>query len=393
MTRILFMHQTSSIGGGSYCLLNIIKAIDRERFEPVVALLSVGPLADELRKMDVEVVIFRQMAAMPYNRGLLQRGSLKAYWDIRKSIPVLKELLKDMNIDVLYLNNMMLCSYLQSAKECGCKTVVHVREHWPLNEHKRQLEWARKCVYRYADKMIAINHYSASMFPKKEATIIYDWIDMSLRSPKISLNVFFSENVSNKKILLFTGGKSIIKGTDYVVDVFTNYIVGNDYRLLILGIDKLKELKGWKHKVKLFLEHFGYYYYDKVLQEKLKADYRIKYVPSIYELGDIINQSHCFISYFRIPHANLALAENIIMCNPCIAADTEESREYTHNGEYAKLVEMNSPEIFAKETKSFLDSIEIWRNASANGSYTIAKMFDPITNITTLNNCLIQLIR
>ena len=68
----------------------------------------------------------------------------------------------------------MIYKYLKPAKECGCKTVLHCREHWPLDEHLTQLQWARNAVYQYADELIAINHYSASIFSKKKATIVYD---------------------------------------------------------------------------------------------------------------------------------------------------------------------------------------------------------------------------
>ena len=85
---------------------------------------------------------------------------------------------------------MMLYNYLKSAKKCGCKTILHIREHWPLDEHTIQLQWARKYVYKYADEIIAINKYSASVFPDKKSTIVYDWIDFSDRYEPISMNDF-----------------------------------------------------------------------------------------------------------------------------------------------------------------------------------------------------------
>lgn len=382
------MHQASFIGGGSYCLLNIIKALDRVRFEPVVALQSEGPLADELRKICVEVVIFRQMAAIPYNRGLLQRGSLKAYLRIFRSIPGLKALLKEKRIDVLYLNNMMLCRYLKPAKECGCKTVVHVREHWPLNEHKRQLEWARRCVYGYADTMIAINHYSASIFPKKETTIVYDWIDMEGRYKPMPLSEIFGEDMTGKKVLLYTGGTSLIKGPDYILRAFTESVKGDDYRLLMLGCDSFLD-DGMKHRIKMLLKHLGYRYWGLELQRMVDADKRVRCIPGVYELCDIVEQSHCFVSYFRIPHANLALAENIMLGNACIAADTEEAREYSGDGKFALLVSpMNDLSAFSKQLNKFLGEIDQWKKAAEEGVDIMTKVFSPGDNIAKLSEAL-----
>ncbi len=61
------------------------------------------------------------------------------------------------------------------------------------------------------------------------------------------------------------------------------------------------------------------------LKKLIESDSRIKCIPSVYEIADIMQQAYCSLSYFAIPHANLALAEGIIMGLPCIAAETSES--------------------------------------------------------------------
>lgn len=380
MTRILFMHQVSSIGGGSYCLLNIIKAIDRTLWEPVAALKSEGPLADELRKLGVEVVIFSRMAAIPYNRGLMQRGSLRAYWAVERSKKALKQLLADNKIDVLYLNNMMLCRYLQPAKECGCKTVVHVREHWPLDEHKSQLEWARKCVYQYADKMIAINHYSASMFPEKEATIVYDWIDMDSRYKPMPLSEIFGEDMAGMNVYLFTGGIQPIKGALQVLTAFVNEIKDPNSRLLCLGLNPQVETKSFRGKVKYLLAILGYYTYNWKIKKLFESDNRIKVIPSIYMLTDIMQQCFCNLSYFTIPHANLAMAEAEIVGLPTVAAFSEEALEYSLNGECAVLFESNNYTSFLKAIKIMCDNYAFYKSILMDKAPIVAKKFNIETN-------------
>ena len=382
------MHQSSSIGGGSYCLLNIIKALDKNKFKPLVALRSEGPLAEELRLLCVEVVIFHQMAAIPYNLGLLQRGSLWAYWNIKKSILALKMLLKKKHIDVLYLNNMMLCRYLQPGKECGCKTVIHVREHWPMHEHKRQLEWARQCVYNYADKMIAINHYSASIFPKKKSTIVFDWIDMSERNIIIPMETIIGEDCKDLKVILYTGGFNGMKGTYDVVRAFSESLKDDSYRLLVLGGKKVPLNNGLKHYIKCFLDKLGRPYINKRISYIIRNDKRIICHEGIYELKHIIEQSYCFVSYFKTPHANLALAENIVLGNACIAAKTEESMEYSVEGKAALLVEPNCYEEFRRSLSAFLADRERWKSAAIKHSKLISLMFDKKDNIQKLQSVL-----
>lgn len=386
MKKILFVHQSSSVGGGSYCLLNVVKALDTTKWEPLVVLQSEGPLVDELRRIGVDVIIFSQLCQIPYNQPLLRLSSIKAYFSVLRSLKAFERFLRENRIEVLYLNNMMIVPYLIPAKKIGCETVVHVREHWPLNEHKKQLNWVRRIVYKDCDSLIAINKYSASIFPKKKATIVYDWIDMSNRYKTFPLDEVFGEDMTDKKVLLYTGGGQYIKGTDMVIKAFSNSVIGNEYRLLILGISEFKPLTGLKHRMKLLLERFGYYYYDKRLRELLEADSRIKCIPGVYELNHIIEQSYCFVSYFRIPHANLAMAENIILGNPCIAADTEEAREYSGGGKYAMLINpLNDQDSFEKGLTAFLANINQWQAVAKEGSYYLTKMFDPTINKARLN--------
>ena len=384
------MHQASTVGGGSYCLLNIVKALDNTLWEPIVALQAHGPLEDELKKIGVKVVIFPKMTEIPYNHALTPR-ILLIYWRVLRSEKYCAELLQRERIDVLYLNNMMIAPYLRAAKKVGCKTVMHVREHWPLDEHKKQLEWIRKIVYNNCDKIIAINHYSASIFPKMESSIVYDWIDMSNRYKPLPMNEIFGEDVTGKKVLLYTGGFLQIKGTDYVVNAFMKNVKGDDFRLLILGADITKPLAGIRHRIKSFLSHFGYFYYEQVMRDLVKTDSRIHCVPGIYELVDLVNQSFCFVSYFRMPHANLALAENIILGNPCIAVDNEEAREYTANGTYAMLVRANEPDEFAQQLGCFLTENEKWREAAKTGAEVVSRKFDKAKNIKLLNETLKEL--
>lgn len=73
----------------------------------------------------------------------------------------------------------------------------------------------------------------------------------------------------------------------------------------------------------------GYKVLSVKLQKMINRDNRIVCVPPTYAIKDIVEKSYCVLSYFTIPHANLALAESVILKTPIIAARTEESEEYS----------------------------------------------------------------
>lgn len=393
LKKILFVHHVSVIGGASYCMLNIIKAIDRKMFIPVVLLRNDGPLVEELKKLNVEVYFCPTLWSYPYNQSLYRIRSLITIFNLYRSLDDFETSVKKCCPDIVYLNNTFLFPYLKITQKLRIKSVIHIREHWPNGKHQKQFGYIQQEILCHADRIIAINDYSARMISPSltKTTIVYDWIDMKTRYRSIPMSDIIGEDCSSKKVLLFTGGQSYIKGTDYILEAFSKYVKGDEYRLLLLGGDSVISLKGWKALVKKLLEMAGYVGFSKKVKDLIASDYRIKCVPAIFELSNIIEQSHCFVSYFRVPHANLGLAENIILCNPCIAAKTEESLEYTNNGEYALLVEPNKVDEFGKQLQGFLQDIDRWKQASKKGVEYLSNKFMPDENIKKLNSVLFSL--
>ena len=82
MTNILYIFHISEIGGGSFCLLNIIKSLDRKKFNPIVLLSNPGPLSFELNKISVKVFFDKDVRAMPYNQSFFKLGSVSQLFSI-----------------------------------------------------------------------------------------------------------------------------------------------------------------------------------------------------------------------------------------------------------------------------------------------------------------------
>lgn len=392
MKRILFVHHVSSIGGGSYCLLNLLKVVDRVKFLPVVLLQGNGPLVDEIEKLGIKVYFFHRMTAFPYNKSLFKLSTLWCYLCIWLSIRKFRKTLLTIKPDILYLNNSMLNPYLKIGKDLGLKTIIHIREHWPMEEHKIQLGLFQNNICDYADRIVAINQYSAYMVSRAahKTTIVYDWIDFSNRYEEHDLNKLMGENVMNKKVFLFTGGFQRIKGSFEVVEAFSK-CCGDDCLLLVLGANRQDVFAGFRGMVKRMLLHLGYKVKSIRLQEQILNDKHIVCIPSTYAIKDIMEKSYCILSYFTIPHANLALAESIILKVPMIAASTPESKEYSLNGKYAKLFSMNN----LQEFEQAILNIDTWRvelkERLEEGSLLVAEMFDRQLNVNRFRQAIDQI--
>lgn len=371
MTTILYVYHASNIGGGSYAMLNVIKALDRSAYRPVVLLKRNGPLADELKSIGVEVHFLPTINTVPYNRSIFTLHNIKRIVNICRSFGKFASLLKKIKPHIVYLNTMMLHPYLRVIKKSGIKSIIHIREHWPEGEHTMQRNYAIKNIRKYADQIVAINSYSASMVADEthHPTIVYDWIDMHSRFKETPYSAIFNEDCSEKKIYLCTGGFDANKGTLEIIRAFTEVVDDKDARLLVLGTKP-------KQKATNYMEQ---------IVKAIEQDNRIRLLPSTYFVTHLYQQAYCVLSYFTIPHANLALAENIILKTPVIAARNEESIEYSSGGELAILFEANNIEAFKRELKEFNKNRETLKNKLNERYDIIAKMFNPQINIEKLN--------
>lgn len=384
--KILYIYHVSSIGGGSYCLLNILKEVDRKKFCPIVLLRMEGPLAVEIRNLGIEVYTLPSLRTVPYNSSLFKIVNILSLLNLFKSFGKYKKLLKKIHPDLVYINSMMLYPYLRIAKKYGFKTIIHIREHWPIDKHNIQRKIALNDIKKYADQIVAINSYSASMFNdiKERIEIVYDWIDFTNRYESMPFNEIFNEDTSKLKIFLFTGGLQIIKGTYEVLKTFTEEISDKDKRLLVLGVDTNIHYFGLKRLVKLILSILGYKTYAEKVAALIKNDERIVCIPSTYKIHHILEQTYCLISYYTIPHANLALAESIITKTLSVAAMTEESLEYSINGKLAVIYRMNDRRDFADKLKSVESQFESKKSLLETDSHFISEMFNRKANADRL---------
>ena len=79
------------------------------------------------------------------------------------------------------------------------------------------------------------------------------------------------------------------------------------------------------------------------------------------------------------------------MGTPAIAAETDESLEYSAEGKLAILYEENNYEEFINSIKSVDTQYYRLKEAMNNSSYIIKQMFDPDNNIHKLNTIIEKL--
>ena len=208
---------------------------------------------------------------------------------------------------------------------------------------------------------------------------------MKNRYEKVDFDKIFDESTENLKIILFTGGLARIKGTLEVIRLFSNKILGEEYRLLLMGAGLDYRFTGLSGKIKKILVRIGVKPYGFKVVEAIKKDYRVRVVPATYNIVDYVKKSYCVISYFTIPHANLGMAEAIELGTIVIAPKTDEAIEYSNNGEAALLYTLKDEEDLIRKFNYMVNNYEQVKDRVLTNSDAIQNMFSPEANIKRLN--------
>jgi glycosyltransferase involved in cell wall biosynthesis len=108
--RILYVDHTAQLSGGEIALYNLVRYIDRGRFEPVVVLMGDGPLVGKLREAGVEThVLPLAGSVVDARKDGLGLGTLLRLGDAAAMLAYVQDLCRFMcrlSIDVVHCNSL-----------------------------------------------------------------------------------------------------------------------------------------------------------------------------------------------------------------------------------------------------------------------------------------------
>ncbi len=134
MKTILFLDHTAKMGGGEIALLNLVSALDRTRFHPVVALAADGPLAGRLREAGIEThVLPLDKTLLDMRKDSLGVGSLLHLGQIARLTAYTLQVARwarRRRVDLIHTNSLKSDVYGGIAgRLAGIPVLWHVRDH------------------------------------------------------------------------------------------------------------------------------------------------------------------------------------------------------------------------------------------------------------------------
>ncbi|HEX2210724.1 MAG TPA: glycosyltransferase family 4 protein [Longimicrobium sp.] len=164
--RILYVAHSAFPGGAVLSLRYLLEALDRGRYEPVVACIHPVPeVMDAFGAAGAEVLHAPGISAFPHTTGgwdplTSPFGALRAARAVRGFRPSARataELVRRVRPDVVHLNSLVLAPSAAGAKAAGARVVWHVRESVHPGHAGVRRRWLGRAVRRWADEAVFIS--------------------------------------------------------------------------------------------------------------------------------------------------------------------------------------------------------------------------------------------
>lgn len=186
-TRILFISHTSKLGGGEHSLLNIIREIDKQKFEIfVICPVDKGDFVDKIKKIgDIHLYYVKQPEIN--NSPIILKSVIEANFKIIKII-------KDNKIDIVHANSTRATLYsIFASKYTKTYHITHIRS-FNFGSNKLENLIVSK-ILKLSDKIIAVSDTI-----KNELLELGSFSDNKIKRIYNGINIHKFENSNKNKL-------------------------------------------------------------------------------------------------------------------------------------------------------------------------------------------------
>jgi len=184
--RVLFVHADAGLYGSGVSLLELASRLPHDRYLPLVAIPTEGPLVEALRARQVEVVVFPFGAL----RRTFRPDHLAAIaWHHVTGAARLARLIRTHNVALVHTNTTHVLSGAVAARRTHRPHLTHIRENILSPEILARM--LAQFVWSSSDHLIAISHATATDFLGPRGTdpkvrVIYNGVDLQAFQSNLS---------------------------------------------------------------------------------------------------------------------------------------------------------------------------------------------------------------
>ena len=254
MKNILILDTGKEWGGGTNSLLELLRRIDKKNYKFTVLLYhnysksSESDIKTEIEKLGIDFLllerksqsltakIFKELGRLVFffNRNLrtLWIFGIDYFLRIKKDADRITRLLKELHIDLLYMNNQPSTNLegIIAAKKGGIKSLLHSRIEADLNLFEI------KAVNKWLTKMICVSEGVKGSFVRQginssKCVVVHNGIDTAMAPAVFREKIRQESGVKNDELLIGTVGSlvkrkrfnDLIKVIAYISSQFTAF--------------------------------------------------------------------------------------------------------------------------------------------------------------------------
>ena len=348
--RVLETIRQGKIGGGETHVLDLVQALDKTRFEPVVLSFTPGPMIDRLMAMGIQTHVIH--TERPFNI---------ATW------PRVRQLLRDERIDLVHAHGTRAHSNtFWAARKLGLP-VIYTVHGWSF--HLDQAPLARK-TYQLAEKLLMrqagvticvseSNRRDGLEFSKMDRTVVIkNGINLQRFNPSLhTYNVRAELDIAPDVVLVgYIARITAQKDPLTLLRAVAALPASLNVKFLLVGNGDLKA------EAQQLARELG------IASRIIFTDFR-QDIPDVLQALDIF----CLPSLWEgLP---IGILEAMAMGKPVIASSIEATKEIIEHGVNGLLVPIKSPDKLAAAIQQLATSKELRRALGASAYQTIQAGF------------------
>ena len=198
MTRVLYVEGNvdGTVGGSYFLMLDLVRSLDRSRYEPLVVFHRSNYLEDSFRECGADVVVLPKQEPFVFKRPLLNRvlapvkKAVNLYRRLFKSATIHADFIRSRGVELVNLNNSITRNHdwMLAARIAGVPCVTH---EMGINE---SYSWASRWLGKRLGAVICLSHVIRNTMVERGAwpgntCVIHCGIDLSrykeLESPAV----------------------------------------------------------------------------------------------------------------------------------------------------------------------------------------------------------------
>ena len=322
MKNVLFIHSSSEFYGSDKSLYNLVANLDRNQYRISVILPCDGPLVDRINQLG-DVRIIKSELAILRRKNFNLIGMCRYIKELIKSINLIRRVIKENQIDIVYTNTAVVFPGAMAAKMSKIKNVWHIRE---IISNKYERFAISKIVNLFSDIIVANSKATGDAITRKsdKLRVVYNAIESKQQKIDISY-----KDCRKTLVVGMAGRINRWKGQKLFIDmaekVLTQY---ENVEFLIAG-------SAYKGE-----EYLGSYLEEYINKKKLSQ--KIELLGQVDDMDDFYSKLNVFVLPSIQPEPfGLVVIEAMDIGLPVVATNHGGPTEIIENGVDGYLVDFN----------------------------------------------------